>query len=65
MRALGDYKAQEDDELTFCKDAIITDVVKEDGGWQVLHSCVLLCYCWFIQFSMFFGFESCQPGCDL
>lgn len=33
VRALGDYKAQEDDELTFCKDAIITDVVKEDGGW--------------------------------
>lgn len=35
VRALSDYKGQEDDELTFCKDAVITDVVKEDGGWQV------------------------------
>ncbi|XP_070574181.1 1-phosphatidylinositol 4,5-bisphosphate phosphodiesterase gamma-1-like isoform X2 [Ptychodera flava] len=33
VKALYDYKAQRDDELTFCKHAIITNVDKQDGGW--------------------------------
>ncbi|XP_002742254.1 1-phosphatidylinositol 4,5-bisphosphate phosphodiesterase gamma-1-like [Saccoglossus kowalevskii] len=33
VKALYDYRAQRDDELTFCKHAIITNVDKQDGGW--------------------------------
>ncbi|XP_038050378.1 1-phosphatidylinositol 4,5-bisphosphate phosphodiesterase gamma-1-like isoform X2 [Patiria miniata] len=33
VKALYDYKAQRDDELTFCKHAIITNVDKQDLGW--------------------------------
>lgn len=33
VRALYDYKAQKNDELSFCKNAIISEVQKEDGGW--------------------------------
>lgn len=32
-KALYDYRAQRVDELSFCKHAIITNVVKENGGW--------------------------------
>ncbi|CAB4024367.1 1-phosphatidylinositol 4,5-bisphosphate phosphodiesterase gamma-1-like, partial [Paramuricea clavata] len=31
-RALWDYQAQSTDEMTFCKGAFITNVIKEDGG---------------------------------
>lgn len=33
VKALYDYRAQRDDELSFCKHAIITNVIKLDGGW--------------------------------
>lgn len=34
VKALYDYRAQREDELSFCKHAIITNVVKlVDGGW--------------------------------
>lgn len=33
VRALYDFRASKNDELTFCKHAIITNVQKEDGGW--------------------------------
>lgn len=33
VKALYDYRAQREDELSFCKHAIITNVNKEDGGW--------------------------------
>ncbi|XP_036275027.1 1-phosphatidylinositol 4,5-bisphosphate phosphodiesterase gamma-1 isoform X1 [Pipistrellus kuhlii] len=33
VKALFDYKAQRDDELTFTKSAIIQNVEKQDGGW--------------------------------
>lgn len=33
VKALYDYRAQREDELSFCKHAIITSVVKHDGGW--------------------------------
>lgn len=33
VKALFDYRAQREDELSFCKHAIITNVVKQDGGW--------------------------------
>ncbi|XP_037072934.1 LOW QUALITY PROTEIN: 1-phosphatidylinositol 4,5-bisphosphate phosphodiesterase gamma-1-like, partial [Pollicipes pollicipes] len=33
VRALHDYRAQRDDELTFCKHAVITNVSKENDGW--------------------------------
>ncbi|XP_061429101.1 LOW QUALITY PROTEIN: 1-phosphatidylinositol 4,5-bisphosphate phosphodiesterase gamma-1-like [Lethenteron reissneri] len=33
VKALYDYRAQRDDELSFCKHAIITGVDKQDGGW--------------------------------
>lgn len=33
VRALYDYKANKEDELSFCKNAVITNVVKEDVGW--------------------------------
>ncbi|XP_023227625.1 1-phosphatidylinositol 4,5-bisphosphate phosphodiesterase gamma-1-like [Centruroides sculpturatus] len=33
VKALYDYRAQREDELSFCKHAIITNVVKQDGGW--------------------------------
>uniref|UniRef100_A0A7M4F364 1-phosphatidylinositol 4,5-bisphosphate phosphodiesterase gamma n=1 Tax=Crocodylus porosus TaxID=8502 RepID=A0A7M4F364_CROPO len=33
VKALFDYKAQRDDELTFTKNAIIQNVEKQEGGW--------------------------------
>ena len=33
VRALYDYNQQRPDELTFSKDAIITNVEKHEGGW--------------------------------
>ncbi|XP_063816320.1 1-phosphatidylinositol 4,5-bisphosphate phosphodiesterase gamma-1 isoform X1 [Pseudophryne corroboree] len=33
VRALFDYKAQREDELTFTKNAIIQNVEKQEGGW--------------------------------
>lgn len=33
VKALYDYRARLDDELSFCKQAIITNVDKPDGGW--------------------------------
>ncbi|XP_055891169.1 1-phosphatidylinositol 4,5-bisphosphate phosphodiesterase gamma-1-like isoform X2 [Biomphalaria glabrata] len=33
VKALHDYSANRSDELSFCKDAIITNVSKQDGGW--------------------------------
>uniref|UniRef100_A0A8C0GR07 1-phosphatidylinositol 4,5-bisphosphate phosphodiesterase gamma n=1 Tax=Chelonoidis abingdonii TaxID=106734 RepID=A0A8C0GR07_CHEAB len=33
VKALYDYKAQREDELSFCKQAIIYNVDKQDGGW--------------------------------
>ncbi|KAL4717425.1 hypothetical protein ACJJTC_000574 [Scirpophaga incertulas] len=33
VKALYDYRAQQDDELSFCKHAIITNVDKPDEGW--------------------------------
>nr|XP_018666895.1 1-phosphatidylinositol 4,5-bisphosphate phosphodiesterase gamma-1 isoform X2 [Ciona intestinalis] len=33
VKALYDYRAARDDELTFCKHAIISNVIKQDGGW--------------------------------
>lgn len=33
VKALYDYKARRDDELTLVKHAIITNVNKESGGW--------------------------------
>ncbi|KAG1709767.1 1-phosphatidylinositol 4,5-bisphosphate phosphodiesterase gamma-1 [Nymphon striatum] len=33
VKALYDYRAQRQDELSFCKHAIITNVNKQDGGW--------------------------------
>ncbi|KAG8222263.1 hypothetical protein J437_LFUL001461 [Ladona fulva] len=33
VKAVYDYQARHDDELSFCKHAIITNVVKQDGGW--------------------------------
>ena len=33
VRALYDYTAQRADELSLCKDAIITSVEKHEGGW--------------------------------
>ncbi|XP_071959043.1 1-phosphatidylinositol 4,5-bisphosphate phosphodiesterase gamma-1-like isoform X2 [Antedon mediterranea] len=33
VKALYDYRAQRDDELSFCKHAIITNVDKQDHGW--------------------------------
>ena len=34
VKALYDYRAQREDELSFCKHAIITNVIKlEGGGW--------------------------------
>lgn len=33
VKALYDYRAQREDELSFCKHAIITNVVRQDGGW--------------------------------
>ncbi|PVD20783.1 hypothetical protein C0Q70_18944 [Pomacea canaliculata] len=33
VKALHDYNANRDDELSFCKGAIITNVTKQDGGW--------------------------------
>ncbi|KAM8967646.1 1-phosphatidylinositol 4,5-bisphosphate phosphodiesterase gamma-1-like isoform 2-T2 [Pelodytes ibericus] len=33
VKGLYDYKAQREDELSFCKQAIIHNVDKQDGGW--------------------------------
>ncbi|KAG7265050.1 hypothetical protein CRUP_020177 [Coryphaenoides rupestris] len=33
VRAMYDYKAQRDDELSFVKNATISNVDKQDGGW--------------------------------
>ncbi|XP_076340209.1 small wing phospholipase C gamma 1 isoform X2 [Tachypleus tridentatus] len=33
VKALYDYRAQQEGELSFCKHAIITNVVKQEGGW--------------------------------
>uniref|UniRef100_A0A1B6CI00 Phosphoinositide phospholipase C n=1 Tax=Clastoptera arizonana TaxID=38151 RepID=A0A1B6CI00_9HEMI len=33
VKAIYDYQARNDDELSFCKHAIITNVNKQDGGW--------------------------------
>lgn len=33
VKALYDYRAQRVDELSFCKHAIILNVVKQHGGW--------------------------------
>ncbi|XP_071446484.1 1-phosphatidylinositol 4,5-bisphosphate phosphodiesterase gamma-1 isoform X1 [Hetaerina americana] len=33
VKAVYDYQARHDDELSFCKHAIITNVSKQDGGW--------------------------------
>ncbi|KAK3610357.1 hypothetical protein CHS0354_008630 [Potamilus streckersoni] len=33
VKALHDYQANREDELSFCKGAIITNVVKHDTGW--------------------------------
>ncbi|NXL18488.1 PLCG1 phosphodiesterase, partial [Setophaga kirtlandii] len=33
VKALYDYKAQREDELSFCKQAIIHNVDKQDSGW--------------------------------
>ncbi|MEE6528309.1 hypothetical protein FKM82_030462 [Ascaphus truei] len=33
VKAVYDYKAQREDELSFCKQAIIHNVDKQDGGW--------------------------------
>ncbi|XP_073973209.1 small wing phospholipase C gamma 1 isoform X2 [Rhodnius prolixus] len=33
VKALYDYQARHEDELSFCKHAIITNVAKQDGGW--------------------------------
>ena len=33
VKALYDYVANREDELSFCKHAIITNVIKHDGGW--------------------------------
>ncbi|XP_063632987.1 1-phosphatidylinositol 4,5-bisphosphate phosphodiesterase gamma-1 [Cydia splendana] len=33
VKALYDYRARQDDELSFCKHAIITNVDKPDAGW--------------------------------
>ncbi|CAL1272763.1 unnamed protein product [Larinioides sclopetarius] len=35
VKALYDYRAQRVDELSFCKHAIITNVVKQNGGWWI------------------------------
>jgi len=39
VRALYDYRAQRPDELSFPKNAIVTDVQKQDGGWWVFPTC--------------------------
>ncbi|CAK8681794.1 unnamed protein product [Clavelina lepadiformis] len=33
VKALYDYRATREDELSFCKHAIISNVTKQDGGW--------------------------------
>lgn len=35
-----EYKAQRDDELSFTKNAIISNVDKQEGGWWV--TCIVL-----------------------
>jgi len=41
VKALYDYRATREDELSFCKHAIITNVSKQDGGWCVSNGCLL------------------------
>ncbi|XP_075229352.1 small wing phospholipase C gamma 1 isoform X2 [Lycorma delicatula] len=33
VKAVYDYKARHEDELSFCKHAVIINVIKQDGGW--------------------------------
>lgn len=33
VKAMYEYKAQRDDELSFSKNAIIQNVDKQEGGW--------------------------------
>lgn len=33
VKAMYEYKAQRDDELSFIKNAIISNVDKQEGGW--------------------------------
>lgn len=33
VKATFDYEGRQDDELSFCKHAVITNVVKQDYGW--------------------------------
>ncbi|CAH1709910.1 1-phosphatidylinositol 4,5-bisphosphate phosphodiesterase gamma-1 isoform X2 [Aphis gossypii] len=33
VKATFDYEGRQDDELSFCKHAVITNVVKQDSGW--------------------------------
>lgn len=33
VKAIYDYQTRQEDELSFCKHAIITNVNKQDGGW--------------------------------
>ncbi|KAK7574309.1 hypothetical protein V9T40_011500 [Parthenolecanium corni] len=33
VKAIYDYQARQEDELSFCKHAVITNVDKQDGGW--------------------------------
>lgn len=33
VKAMYEYKAQRDDELSFTKNAIISNVDKQEGGW--------------------------------
>lgn len=33
VKATFDYESRQDDELSFCKHAVITNVVKQDSGW--------------------------------
>jgi len=33
VKAVFDYQARQEDELSFCKHAVITNVDKQEGGW--------------------------------
>lgn len=33
VKATFDYEGRQDDELSFCKHSVITNVVKQDSGW--------------------------------